>query len=371
MGFLSFLGGVNMIIFDSTICFEFADAHFVEKYGFVPASEMVREHMEKYDTPFVNDTYQLARELGLRSRHLFRLLRYGDRNYDRKELPKKSGGVRVLYAPYPLLRLVQQHILHHFLEKMPISRYATAYSKGKQLRDNASPHVGHTYLLKMDITDFFDSITFPMIIGTVFPKDMYPAHIRAMLTRLCCHNDRLPQGAPTSPAISNLVMRHFDETLGAWCEKHDIAYTRYCDDLTFSANVPLFAVYEKAKAMLTAMGFAVNEQKTHFVKSTNRQTVTGLVVNEKVAVTTEYKRALRQELYYATKFGLADSIENGKKTAFMENGKPHIERYYHHLRGRLNFLLTIQPDNPWFVKAQKKLDIVYHWECNENDRYHR
>ncbi len=355
-----------MIISNASVRFERADTHFVEKHGFLRACEMVREHVETYDTPFVNDTFQLASELGLQPRHLFYLLRNADSNYYCTEIPKKSGGMRVLHVPSSLLKATQHCILRCFLEKMPVSRYATAYRKGGRLGHNATPHVGHTYVLKMDITDFFDSIAFPQIVGTVFPKGMYPTHIRAMLTQLCCRNDRLPQGAPTSPAISNIVMRQFDNRLGIWCEKHDIAYTRYCDDLTFSANVPLFAVYQKAKAMLEEMGFEVNEKKTHFVKNTNRQTVTGLVVNQKVAVSADYKRALRQELYFAAKFGLADSILHSQKTDFMRDGKPDIDRYYHHLCGKTNFLLSVEPQNTWFSKALRRLDVVYRWECKEN-----
>ncbi|MBP3381611.1 MAG: retron St85 family RNA-directed DNA polymerase [Clostridia bacterium] len=358
-----------MIINDWSVRFENADAHFVEKYGFFHACHKVRQHVEKYDTPFVQDTHQLAATLALRHRQFFRLLREADAQYERVEIPKKNGGVRVLYAPNPLLKRVQFLILRLFLDGMPISRFATAYCKGKSLRDNASPHTGHTYLLKMDITDFFDSITFPQIVGTAFPKDMYPSHIRAMLTALCCRNEQLPQGAPTSPAISNLVMRRFDDVLGEWCEKHDIAYTRYCDDLTFSANKPLFAVHQKATAMLEGMGFTVNEAKTRFVKNTSRQAVTGLTVNEKVSISAEYKRALRQELHYAIKFGIRDSLVKGLKTAFLTNGQPDTERYYRHLRGKINYVLSVEPQNTWFADALKRLEVVYHWEVYEYVRY--
>ena len=360
-----------MLVNKDVIRFESADNRFLEKYGFFRASTMVREHSERYTTPFVNDTDQLARALGLRLRHLFYLLRNIDKQYERKEVPKKSGGTRVLYTPSFLLKQTQYFLLHNFLDKMPVSPHATAYQKGKRLTDNAGVHVGHTYLLKMDITDFFDSITFVQVRGALFPKDMYPSHIQTMLTALCCRNDTLPQGAPTSPAVSNLVMRRFDDRLGAWCEKHDIAYTRYCDDLTFSANVPLFAVYQKATAMLTEMGFTVNEKKTRFIKNTSRQMVTGLTVNEKLSVNAEYKRALRQELYYVLQYGLADSIVYGKKADFLTNGKPDFHRYYHHLRGKLNFLLMADPQNEWFQKAKKQLDVKYHWEINEEERYSR
>lgn len=123
--------------------------------------------------------------------------------------------------------------------------------------------------------------------------------------------------------------------------------------------------------MLTEMGFTVNEKKTRFIKNTSRQMVTGLTVNEKLSVNAEYKRALRQELYYVLQYGLADSIVYGKKADFLTNGKPDFHRYYHHLRGKLNFLLMADPQNEWFQKAKKQLDVKYHWEINEEERYSR
>ena len=90
-------------------------------------------------------------------------------------------------------------------------------------------------------------------------------------------------------------MRNFDNNIGKWCAARGIAYTRYCDDMTFSSDRPLFAVYQKAKSMLEAMGFELNERKTRFVTRANRQSVTGLTVNEKVSVSGDYKRGRRQE----------------------------------------------------------------------------
>ncbi len=348
-----------MIISDAQVFFESADAHFLEKNGFFRAVSLVRRHAEAYNTPFINDTYQLAQVLGLRRSTLFRLVRGADGYYDEIVIQKKSGGKRILHAPQPLLKEIQQVILKHILEKLPVSPYATAYIPQKRLWDNAAPHTGHTYLLKMDITDFFGSITFLQVISSAFPSKMYPPQVGAILTRLCCRSEVLPQGAPTSPMLSNIVMRRFDNALGGWCRQHGITYTRYCDDLTFSANTPLYAVYCKAAAMLEEMGFEVNAQKTRFVTHATRQTVTGLTVNEKVSVPADYKRTLRQELHYAIKFGVGDSIVRGNKTAFIRDGKPDADRYYHHLKGKTRFVLSVEPKNKWFREALAQLDAAY------------
>jgi retron-type reverse transcriptase len=218
-------------------------------------------------------------------------------------IKKKNGKQRKLNVPTEELKTLQRYVLKNILCYLPVSRYATAYKKGVSLTDNASPHVNKKYILKMDVTDFFGSITFDQVYNAAFNTKLYPKQIGYMLTCLCCHKDVLPQGAPTSPAVSNLVMKHFDDTIGAWCNKRGIAYTRYCDDMTFSADKPLYAVYEKARSMLENIGMELNEKKTCFVSHGARQAVTGLVVNEKVSVPREYKRKVRQELYYLYKYG--------------------------------------------------------------------
>ena len=150
-------------------------------------------------------------------------------------------------------------------------------------------------------------------------------------------------------------MRNFDDNIGYWCEKHGISYTRYCDDMTFSSDKPLYTVYQKVKAMLEEMCFELNEKKTHFVTNANRQSVTGLTVNKKVSVSSVYKRSLRQEVYYVLKFGLAENIIRANRKDFMTGNIPNIEKYYNNLLGRIAFVLQIEPQNTWFQNALTEL----------------
>ena len=150
-------------------------------------------------------------------------------------------------------------------------------------------------------------------------------------------------------------MRQFDRNMGRWCASRGIAYTRYSDDMAFSGERPLYPVYEKAKAMLEEMGFTLNEQKTRFVSNAGRQSVTGLTVNEKISVSREYKRRLRQEIYYTLKFGAADSILKAEHRDFICEGKPDAERYLQHLIGKVQFVLQIEPGNIWFREAINQL----------------
>lgn len=332
-----------------------SDAEFVKKFGVLEAAQMVLDYKALNSLPFIFDTYQLADFLQIGRKELFDLTKGTVRYYNAFEIKKKSGKARRLYAPTGRLKACRYAINRRILKHLPVSNYATAYCKGSKISKNAAPHIGKRYLLKLDITDFFGGIRFEQVYSAAFNTRFFPKQIGVMLTELCCLNGALVQGAPTSPALSNMVMYHFDNNLGAWCSKHGIAYTRYCDDMTFSSDMPLFSVYKRVKEMLENMGFELNESKTKFINSNNRQSVTGLTVNEKLSVSVDYKRRLRQEVYYVLKYGLSDCIIRSGKAEFISDGKPNAERYLNSLQGKINFILQIEPDNPWFAEAKNKL----------------
>lgn len=348
--------GDAMRIHGSAVLFDPCDAAFVRKFGTENAAEMVLDYKSAQPLPFIYDTYQMADFLKVGRKELFYYTKNADTQYRPMKIQKKNGGVRCLYVPSRPLQAIQRKILREILIKLPISKYATAYAKGKTLMQNAVPHVGKHYLLKLDIMDFFGSIRFTQVYGTVFNTKYFPKQIGTMFTELCCREDVLPQGAATSPALSNLVMRNFDDSIGKWCAARGIAYTRYCDDMTFSANQPLFAVYRKVQSMLLEMGFVLHEKKTRFITPARRQNVTGLTVNERVSVSADYKRALRQEVYYALKFGLSDSLLHTGRTDFMDGCTPNPTEYAMHLIGRLHFVLQIEPENQWFRNALQALE---------------
>ena len=247
-------------------------------------------------------------------------------------------------------------IKDRILSQLPVSKFATAYQKGSSTRKNAEPHIGKKNLLKLDITDFFGSISFEQVLCAAFNTRYVSKQVGFLLTSLCCKNDALPQGSPTSPALSNIVMRRFDDQIGRWCNQRQITYTRYCDDMTFSSDRPLYGVYQKVKKMLFEMGFELNEAKTHFISNADRQTVTCLVVNEKLSIPSSYKRNLRQEVYYTLKFGIEDSIVHGNRLNFLEDGQPiRCPTYMTHLIGSVQYVLQIEPENRWFLNAKQKL----------------
>ena len=280
----------------------------------------------------------LVTDLGFTPRALYSVSFHRNRHYKAVRIPKANGEHRELFVPDAFLKSIQRSIASVLLSHEEISPYATAYCYGSSTKKNASPHVGKPVVLKLDIRHFFDSIIYPLVKERAFPAHRYSEANRILLTLLCMHRDTLPQGAPTSPAISNIIMKDFDNTIGQWCDAHQIAFTRYCDDMTFSGDFDPKPVIELVKRELGKLGFFLNDKKTVVVRDGQRKTVTGIVVNEKLNTTGDYRRKLRQELYYCRKYGLESHILH-KGLSITE------EQYRHQLLGRVNYVLQITPES--------------------------
>lgn len=267
-------------------------------------------------------------------------------------IPKKHGGQRKLLVPDYLLHHIQKDILTQILNKKMVSPYAKAYFPGAKIVENVYPHVGAEKILKLDIKDFFENITYIMVYQQVFQAEEFSAAARTLLTTLCCYRDYLPQGAVTSPMISNLVLKPFDEYIGKWCEERKIHYTRYCDDMTFSGEFDVKEVKNKVRSFRQVLGFELNLKKTRALKRHQRQTVTGIVVNEKPQVSREYRRELKKEVYYCEKYGIREHLERTKQKEYLEKGEM---RYLQHLIGKVNYVLQVQPEDVHFQKILVKL----------------
>jgi retron-type reverse transcriptase len=256
-------------------------------------------------------------------------------------------------VPDYMLMRIQRNILHHILDGYAVSGCATAYHKGAGVVSNARVHTGKNVVVKLDIKDFFGSISFPMVLKSAFPVRYFPPAVGTMLTALCCCNEFLPQGAPTSPAVSNLVMKDFDEFINKWCGNKGISYTRYCDDMTFSGDFNPGLVIRKVSGFLNAMGFELNEAKTRILYRNGRQSVTGIVVNEKLQVSGDYRRKLRQEIFYCLKYGVKSHLERSKSDLRVPESQ-----YLLSLIGRIQYVLLINPEDQWFKEAEQKLLAV-------------
>ena len=217
--------------------------------------------------------------------------------------------------------------------------------------------MGKPKILKLDISDFFGSILYSHVKDIAFPKERYAEKIRTLLAMLCYYGDALPQGAPSSPMITNILMRDFDEQVGAWCEARHITYTRYCDDMTFSGAFDSRMVYRFVKETLFGYGFVLNRDKTVVTTSATRQLVTGVVVNQKTNVPAEYKRALRQAVYYCKRFGVAAHMAHVRETS---TPRQFLQR----LLGKVNFVLQTDTQNVEFAGYR---ECIKQW-LSETDR---
>ena len=290
----------------------------------------------------------LEQDLGISAKTLYAVSNNLSKHYRKAKLPKKNGGFRNLSVPDEVLKSIQKRIAEVLLIHMPVSRYAKAYRFGSSTLRNAKHHVGKQVVLKLDILHFFDSIRYSTVKDKVFPEEIYAEPLRILLTMLCYHKDALPQGAPSSPAITNIILYEFDEQLGQWCREHGIAYTRYCDDMTFSGDFEPSEAIRYVRLELKKMGFLLNEQKTRIQRPGQQQTVTGIVVNEKLSIPADYRRKLRQELYYCRKFGILEHMQ--------KIGLEIPENTYRmQLLGKVNYVLQVHHNDKDMLDARKWL----------------
>lgn len=295
----------------------------------------------------------IEKDLGFSAKTLYGLSNSLEKHYHTVYLPKSDGSKRKLSVPDLILKKVQRSIADNILAQYPISRYAKAYKVGSSVQKNARPHIGKKKILKLDIEGFFDHILYSRVKDTVFYEEKYSESIRILLTMLCYYNDSLPQGAPTSPAITNIIMYDFDETVGTFCNEKNIAYTRYCDDMTFSGCFDEREIISFVKGELRKLGLFLKNRKTAVISASKRQVVTGIVVNEKMNVTKDYKKTIRQEIYYIKKFGLDDHLKR--------LGISDKQQYVLSLKGRIAFVLQTIPNNCEFIEYKNFLDSIRIW----------
>ena len=269
-----------------------------------------------------------------------------ENNYKIYNIKKKNGKLRKIYEPYSILKHIQRKILENILNNKSISIYAKAYHKGLSLKDNALPHLNKDVILKLDIKNFFESISFFNVYESSFSIEYFPKSVGMILTYLCTYDDHLTQGSPTSAYISNLVMKEFDEDIGNWCTNNNINYTRYSDDMTFSGNFTPSEVINLVHNNLSKLGLELNNNKIHVIRKSSRQSVTGIVVNEKVQVSRKYRKDIRQEMYYINKYGLKHHLK-------VKNIKMNHKNYLNKLYGKILYVLQVNNNDKEFIEYKE------------------
>lgn len=231
------------------------------------------------------------------------------------EIPKKNGEVRIINAPNNTLKRIQRRIseklseIHlDFLVKNGIKPIIShGFEKNKSIITNAYRHKKKKYLLNIDIHDFFSSFNFGRVQGFFYKSRefMFSKEISTIIAQLVCYNGKLPQGAPTSPIISNLIFNIVDLRISELTKKYKLEYTRYADDMSFSTNNKAFRFeyidfVQELTDILRKNGFEINQKKTRLVYFSSRQEVTGLTVNNKINANGDFinnTRAMANQLY--------------------------------------------------------------------------
>ncbi|MEM1108543.1 MAG: reverse transcriptase family protein [Planctomycetota bacterium] len=239
------------------------------------------------------NTEELARRLGISAE----LLLTTEPRYHRFSVPKKRGGTRVLHAPHPELKRLQRLILRRLLRNLRPHWCATGFEPGLSIVHNAACHAGQAVVIKLDVKDFFPQ-TAAERVEAYFRRIGWDAEAAALLTKLTTHETGLPQGAPTSPRLSNLVNHVLDAQILRYVEAHRGTYTRYADDITISypEDWPKYVrgTVQHVRRVARRQGYEIHTRgKLRVVRRHQQQRVTGLVVNDRVNLSREKRRWLR------------------------------------------------------------------------------
>ena len=243
---------------------------------------------------------------------------------------------RKITAPSQPIKLRQQWILSEILEKNKVSNNCHGFVRNRSILTNAKKHIGHKNILNIDIKDFFPSITQNMVVKE-FLKMGYENSAAEALAEICCFENRLPQGAPTSPYMSNLILKEMDDELDKFSKYRKMTYTRYADDMSFSSNVDIFCLLQDLYNIVNKYSFQINEKKTCYYQDPHRKIVTGLIVKEdEVKIPKKFKRKLKQEIYYCQRFGVQQHLEytrNCERIGFKE-----------YLYGKAYYVAMVEPE---------------------------
>jgi RNA-directed DNA polymerase len=294
------------------------------------------QRVSSHGLPAIDDALALANAMGVPLAEL-RFLAYSRAvsrisHYQRFTLPKKSGGTRLISAPMPRLKRAQYWVLDNLLARQPVHAAAHGFVPGRSIVGNAGAHAGNSVVINFDLKDFFPSIAYPRVKG-LFSSFGYSNSVSTLLALICTETPTdiveidkqryhvakgercLPQGAPSSPAITNLLCRRLDRRLQASAAKLGFSYTRYADDMTFSAPESargnLGRMLWCARQIIADEGFTLHPDKQRVMRAGSRQEVTGLVVNEDPAVPREKMRRFRATLYQVERDGPDGKHWNG------------------------------------------------------------
>lgn len=301
------------------------------------------------DLPVIYDYNHFCGLVGFEWDYVYAASNAPHRFYRDFRIKKKAGGFRDISEPLPGLKEIQRWVLVEILNKCAVSAYAKAYCPGKSIKDGARFHKSQKQVLALDVEDFFGQTPITRVFS-FFHKLGYSRSISGLIANLCCLHGCLPQGAPTSPALSNLLNRRLDARLAGYCSVRKIRYTRYADDMAFSGEFEPGELIRFVREVLRSTGYVLNEKKTRLMKPHQRQEVTGIVVNGGMHAPRATRRSLRQSVYYIHKYGIDSHLNHTENMS---------ANHVNHLKGLANFILFVNPKDVGAAGSLKKLQEMF------------
>lgn len=330
------------------------------------------EQLKKAGLPILTDAQSIAKAIGITVNEL-RFLSFARKvsttsHYVRFEIPKKRGGTRLISAPMPRLKSAQHWILRNILDHIPVHEAAHGFRHERSILSNAQPHVGAKLVINMDLQDFFPSIHYRRVRG-IFQKMGYAEATSTMLALLCtepkiveaeldnttyyvARSKRfLPQGAPTSPALTNILCRKLDRRLDGMAKSLGFTYTRYADDLTFSTNdatQDMGKMLRAIKFIVAEEGLTIHPEKTRILRDGMQKEVTGIVVNEKPNVDRKTVKRFRALLFQIERDGI-----DGKSWGQSPDLLASIDGY-------ANFVAMVNPEKGKPIQQRVRAILAKH-----------
>lgn len=283
--------------------------------------------------PIIYDGKHLCRLVGYEPNYVYGASNAPGKYYRRFTITKRSGGRRELAEPLPSLKEIQRWIAKNILSQCESSKFAKGFVEGQSIRSNARFHRAQPTLVCLNIKDFFPSTGYKLV-RNCYQELGYSRSVVELLTKLSLLDGGLPQGAPTSPALSNLILARFDEIVGSFAVSRGWRYTRYVDDLCFSGEVKVSEVIRFVRESLATEGYRLNAKKTRVMSPGNRQIVTGIIVNKSLNAPREIRRQIRQFAYFISKYGEEDHLKS------IQNEKANSTEHY---IGLCNYVLFLNP----------------------------
>lgn len=311
--------------------------------------------------------------------------RTGVCRYTNFSIPKKSGGVRTISAPVTGLKSILSSLNTILQSLYEPSKHAMGFVTGRSVVDNAKIHLGQNYIYNIDLEDFFPSVDKSRIWKRLtLPPFGFSSELADVIAGLCTMRLEvdgaeqvryvLPQGAPTSPTITNIICAKLDRQLGHLAKKYGLRYSRYADDITFSSMHYIYAedgdFVRELRDIIAQNRFAINEKKTRLQKIGERQEVTGLILSDKVNVARRYTREIRTILHIWERYGhlaACDSYMRHRKAnpvARRKGGMPTLEMV---VMGKLQYLKMVKGvDDALYSKLEAKFQSLVSTSSNKS-----